>query len=462
MTPRAGMADQEESDFSLRKMRIAGVALIGGLFGSSMLPYGALMFAMLPMTQEFDWTRTEFSWATTTLMWAGALSLPFMGRAIDRLGVRPVILGGTAVVGLITLALAHLGPNPWIFWALFAVLGAVGCSAIGYTKVTAALFTRHRGKALAVFGAESALVASVAPLLTNFLMQSYGWRGVFTVYGFIILAVLPLIFFLLPEPDARPGDPAWKRRAPAANALQHAAAAANVPGLTAHEALRDRVFWTLVVASICAMAPASGMVNHMVAAVVEKGFTQTLAANLASVAMVCGVAWTLLGGYLVDKVPTARINIPFQLLSAFGVLLFSLVTPAFGGVALLLVAYNLQGLGLTAGRPMSTYFHSRFFGFRAFGEITALQTVPLTIGMGLSAPLMGWIYDTTHSYQIAFTIMIAGLLISAGLYMTLGRYRFSVSPAAIEPILDAEEVIPPAAPVIPGQAAILAGAAPAA
>ena len=433
-----------ESDFSARKMRIALVALVGSLFGSNLLPFGALTFAMLPMTKELGWSRTEFSWATTALMWCGSFCIPFMGRLADRLGVRPVILIGTGAVGLLTLAVAHVGSNPIPFWLCFGLLGAFGCSGIAYTKVTAALFTRHRGKALAIFGAESAVVAAVSPILANYLMQTYGWRGMFTGYGIIILAVLPVIFLLLPEPGAEPGEPAWRARPKSAAGAPKGAPLLDVEGMTAGEAVKDRVFWTLVIASICAMAPGAGLMNHLIAAVVGKGFSQTLAANVASLAMLTGVAWTLLGGYLVDRVATARVNVPFQLLSAVGFFLFSIVTVGSGGVPLLIAAYSLQGLGLTAGRPMQTYFQSRFFGLRCFGEISALQSAPLSLSMGLAAPLMGWIYDTTRSYQLAFTISIVGLVIAAGLFMTLGRYRYSATGPSAEPdnLTDAPSDLP--------------------
>jgi hypothetical protein len=47
-----------ESDFSLRKLRIAGVCLMGQLFGSSMLIIGPLSMLMLPMMQQFGWSRS--------------------------------------------------------------------------------------------------------------------------------------------------------------------------------------------------------------------------------------------------------------------------------------------------------------------------------------------------------------------------------------------------------------------
>lgn len=47
-----------ESDFSLRKLRIAGVCLMGQLFGTSMLLVGPLSMLML---LEETWTSGNFS-----------------------------------------------------------------------------------------------------------------------------------------------------------------------------------------------------------------------------------------------------------------------------------------------------------------------------------------------------------------------------------------------------------------
>lgn len=43
---------QLESDFSLRKMKIAGAVLLGSMFASSMLP---LTLVYMPITGEFGW-----------------------------------------------------------------------------------------------------------------------------------------------------------------------------------------------------------------------------------------------------------------------------------------------------------------------------------------------------------------------------------------------------------------------
>ena len=110
---------------------------------------------------------------------------------MDRLGVRPMILGGTVLVGLMTMALSLQTGDLWQFLAGFALLGALGSTAVGYAKVLGALFNKHRGKALAIFGVESSLAGALAVPVIQWLLVNHGWRGVFLGMGAIIVATVP-------------------------------------------------------------------------------------------------------------------------------------------------------------------------------------------------------------------------------------------------------------------------------
>ena len=63
------LAPVSESDFSRRKMKIAGAVLLRQMFASSLLPVMALALVFVPITTEFRWTPTQFGYATTALMW---------------------------------------------------------------------------------------------------------------------------------------------------------------------------------------------------------------------------------------------------------------------------------------------------------------------------------------------------------------------------------------------------------
>ena len=99
-TPREPAAASVESELSFRKVRIAAVCVLGQVFATSLLLMGALALIMLPMITEFGWSRSQFSYATSAILWCGAVTSPVLGRLTDRVGIRPVLLAGTAAVSV--------------------------------------------------------------------------------------------------------------------------------------------------------------------------------------------------------------------------------------------------------------------------------------------------------------------------------------------------------------------------
>jgi hypothetical protein len=157
-----------QSDFSLRKMRIALIVLMGTLFGSSILPMMALSLLLMPMTQEFGWSRTAFSGGMTALMWCGALCAPFLGRMVDRFGVRRMIIGGTGRWVDHDRDLIHAaGISTWDFRPLRH-------DRIGYPKVLTALFTQHREGSRALRPGRASLPRSCRAHQS--LISDSGWR----------------------------------------------------------------------------------------------------------------------------------------------------------------------------------------------------------------------------------------------------------------------------------------------
>jgi hypothetical protein len=110
------------------------------------------------------------------------------------------------------------------------------------------------------------------------------------------------------------------------------------------------------------------------------------------------------------------------------------VTPVFGGVVLLTLALSLNSLAVSAARPMGTYFNTRFFGLKAFTEIYGIQSALQAMSMAVMPPLFGVIYDSTHSYNLAFSITIGGLVLTSAIYLFLGPYRYATNPTAEVPV----------------------------
>ena len=407
-----------ESDFSPRKLKIATGILIGQVLATSLLPFSAVSLLLIPMTTEFHWSRTQYSLGTAFLFFFGAVSLWPIGRMADKFGTKPVILIGSTIVGLITLAMAAQTNSVTQLCVLYALLGMFGSTGVAYSKLIAGLFTQNRGIAMAILGAESTVAFAVVPIVANYVMLRYGWRDMYLVFGTVILAIVPVLFFLLEEPV-----PA-KKEAEAPKAIT---APTQVDGMTIGEALKDYVFWLITFNALLGLVVLVGMAPHMVPAIIGKGFSQTTAVWMTSVAMLVGLLGNVVGGILVDRVHSAKVGVPFALISALGAVLLLNVTSTFGGLPMLMIAVGLGGFSMAAARPMGTYFQTRFFGLRSFTEIVAVQFTFTNVITSFSPGLVGQIYDRTHSYQIAFYLMIIVPLISAVIWLILPRYRYSAN-----------------------------------
>ena len=419
------VVDTVESDFSLRKLKIAGVCLLGQLFGSSMLIIGPLSMLMLPMMKEFGWNRSQFSYSTAAVMWAGALASPILGRLIDRRGVRPVVLTGTVMLGLLSLVLAYQTSSLWLFCLLFALVGAFGAIGIGYGKVMGALFTQHRGKAMAGVAAFSPAIASVFPQISNQLFLAFGWRGIFTGYGIVILGTSVLLYFLLEEPAGSFSSAMPLRSAAAEDARQPAFMLPKMEGMTAAEALRGRTLWTFIASGVVAGILGSGWTQHSFAFQLSRGFSQQVVVNAISISCLIAPVAMMLGGWLLDKVQTAKVYAPFALMSALSIYFQSIVWANHGGMPLLFVSISLSTMAVNAHIPMAGYFYTRFFGMKAYGEIAGINMAVISLIAGFSAYLVGTLYDHTGSYNLALLGMVAGYVLSALLYLTIGRYRYT-------------------------------------
>jgi MFS family permease len=445
--PPMAVSTPLESDFSARKLRIAAVCLIGISFGSYMLIFGAMSFLMLPITKDFHWTRLQFSYAVAALMWAGAIAMPAVGRLADRIGVRPVIAGTTIILSLFTLLMGRQTGHVWVYCLCLALAGVFGQTEAIYSKVIGALFTQNRGKALGVFYVVQSLVLALQPLITTMLLLHFGWRGVFSTYGIVILAVLPLAYFGLEEPGSlAPAGTAGRGRSGGLAGLPASPAA--LAGMTAREARRDAMFWILSASWLCETALTWGWAQHHVAFLVGRGFTPTQVAHVISVSFLFMPLAVFTGGYAVDRIHTAKIAAPFALLGAVGMGIEWITWANYGGMPLLLLGATLCGFALGSARPMQTYFFTRYFGVKHFGEIFGLCMALQYLVSGFGPPIIGKLFDRTGSYNTVVLLIVIGYVLSAGLLFALRPYRYALD-------LRQPATVPEA-----GEAAVAAGAGP--
>jgi len=211
--------------------RVVGACGIGAFFAT--VPLTTFAVFLQPLADHFSWSREAVSSAFGTLTLLAAVSAPWLGGVLDRFGVRRVVVTCLAISGCCVASLSLLTPEPGHLRAVFAVIGLVtmGASPIAYSRAIFGWFTAHRGRALGAMLAGAALSGIALPPVAQAMISEWGWRTAWLVLGLSTLTIaLPSALAFLSESPSRV-DPGR-------------ALAAEVP---VFQALRSRLFWTLVV-----------------------------------------------------------------------------------------------------------------------------------------------------------------------------------------------------------------------
>lgn len=389
---------------------IVAACLVGISTGPAAFGIASIGLVSGPMAAEFGWDRTQLSLAVSVMMLCTAGSLPLVGRLVDRLGVKRVLVPSVVVLALTFMALPLVSAY-WQFIALYVVMGtlAVGTNSVPYMRLLAAWFDRSRGLAIGIAGSGTGLGFAYVPLFTELLVSEYGWRGGYLGLGLLLLIVtLPLVLLVLKESPAAVG------LAPDGVSPDDQDAAQPAPtkaGDTLAQALGRRDFWILVMIFMALAFVLYGLLPHLVPLLTDRGLTATAAASIASVFGASAFAGRVLIGFLIDRFDARRIGLIFFSLSAVGLACLALPMPIW---AFLLAALLLGG-SLGAEVDMLAYLTSRYFGLRCFAEIFGVLFATVMVAMGLGPLAFGMVFDATGSYQaILFTgvpVCIAAVLL---------------------------------------------------
>ena len=132
---------------------------------------------------------------------ASLVVLPLVGTTIDRVGRRPFLLGGAALMALASLGFQFVHTIGPAVFALRILQGVAFAAAFTATTTFAAEFAprARRARALGLFGLSTLLTHAIAPSLGEELVRRAGFPALFAAAMGCTLVVL-IIALPLPEP----------------------------------------------------------------------------------------------------------------------------------------------------------------------------------------------------------------------------------------------------------------------
>jgi len=363
-----------------------------------------------PVTTEFHWDRATFSSSLLAGHALAALAYPFMGRAIDRYGIRRVTLTFIPIFALATGAIALTPPSPIVFIALAAFCGLVstGQAPPAYAKAVSAWFDERRGLALGIAMAGIGIGAAVVPQFARVAINTYGWRAAYVMLGALTVGVaFPAVALFVREPHAR--------------TLQMVIGAPGVlAGVELAHALRTSTFWLLAVSVFLVVTTINGIVGHLVPLLTDRGIDVLQATSTLSAVGLSTIAGRVVAGYLLDRLFAPYVAAGVFLLPLVAV---GLLTTRAAGAAPLFAAISL-GFGLGAEIDVIGFLVSRYFGLRAYGQIYGSLFAIFTLGTGLGPVLMARCFDLTRAYNTTLIVFGIALVCASALVSSLGPYAF--------------------------------------
>jgi MFS family permease len=368
-----------------------------------------------PLLTEFGWLRASLSVAASfNYLGYGCASI-LMGNLNDRFGPRLIMTGCGFFVGLGYLMMTQLHEvwHLYIAFGLFVGVGMGGMDVI-LLSTTARWFEKKRGIMSGIIKVGTGAGMVVMPILISWLLRGYGWRISFGVLAVMIpVVVISLAQFLV-------RDPAGKGQLPDNEKVETPCRAnGEEEGLSFHEAVRTRQFWTLCVVFFFVLFCIYVILIHIVQHAIDLGITAQGAAGILAAIGGVSIAGRLVMGGASDRIGNKRALFICLLLLLTGLGWLQLA----GGLWSFYLFAAIYGFGHGGFFALSSPLAAGLFGTRSHGLIFGLIIFSSSIGGALGPLFAGHLFDVTGSYRVVFLTLTALCILALALTASLKPIR---------------------------------------
>jgi MFS family permease len=409
-----------------RKGIFFGWYVVAACFVTLFLTTGAGFFTfsvfMIPLENSFQASRTAITAVNSVVALAAGFTTPLVGMLLHSWGPRRVIGFGAVLSGGAFLLMS----TATALWHLYLFAFVLGCGLAATTIIpnqtlVSHWFVRRRGTAMGVVMIGTALGGVVFAPLAHDLIEAFGWRSAYLVFGVVIPAVVvPLTVIVVrrspesigQEPDGDQHD----RTQPASDA--GGGTAEDATGLALGEAVRTGSFWNLFFVRFFMVMGTATIAAHIVPIVVAseygaiEGRDSALMIGSRAIRdfLIISIAGKLMGGYLAERLSKRLVfALQFALMVLAAAVLFRLENSF-----VLYLFVLLYGIG-NGGAVVYPLIVAESFGLRAFSRVLGIMGIPVTLGAAVGQMGAAKIFDATGSYGGVFF----GLMLVNGICVVL-------------------------------------------
>ena len=363
------------------------------------------------LVKQFGWTRARVSMLPSVLAASAGVGYVIVGWLLDRVAVRYVMVVGALIAGFAFIVASRATSfAPMMFAYALLGLGISAATLIPASLVVASWFEARRGLVMGIVAAGASAGGMLMTVFAVHTIGRWGWRVAYVGLALpIFLILVPLLVSTV-------------RNRPVESDIQRVSTkgATEIEGFETGEAVRTRSFWMIIVAQLCFSLSVSGVVVHLVAYLVEMGYSAGKAALIMGSIFGLNAVGKVCIGSFADVVGARIALFANFILEAIALLLALQVRNA----AVLVVFVPILGSVLGAPIALVPLLIAECVGLKRFGSVSGLVGIASTVGAIIGPIIAGRIFDLTTSYTSALILFSA--VAFAGAFATLACRTYRI------------------------------------
>lgn len=359
-----------------------------------------------PICDSFGFARGEFTLYRTIVTLVGAVTMPFYGRLIQKIGAKKVLLIGAVTLSAVMFCYSFAS-QLWHFYLLAAINGLFfnGVSFMSVGVLVSAWFDGKKGIATGLAYAGSGLGGAIMVPVISGIIEQFGWQWAYRFMGIAgAIILIPVVIFIIKNKPSDMGlEPMPKDKA------SRQAVSLTGRNITMKEAFHTGTFWVLVVVFFLINSFAGATNTHSASYFSDLGYDTAFVSAVISLFMVFLTVGKIIMGFAYDKLGTLAGNMVICV-SAIAFPIFALLAanPAMPWAYAVTVGLASSGVSVPV-----TILAIRYFGSKDFPAIFSFFSMVSALAPSVSVPAMGTVYDVTGSYRPAWFFFLACSVIIA-------------------------------------------------
>jgi predicted MFS family arabinose efflux permease len=380
---------------------------------------------MVPLENDFGWTRATVSLAVSVNLVLFGLMGPFAAALVDRFGARRIVLTSLALLA-VGVSLTTRMREPWQLVLLWGVLVGTGTGMMALATAATVVnhwFTERRGLVMGLLTASNATGQLIFLPIMAYVAEHAGWRATVALVAMGAAVMIPVVFLWMRNRPADVGLRPYGESTAAPGAMSPARGNPLVTTLRVlATGIRSRDFWLLFATFfICGLSTNGLIGTHLIPACMDAGIKEVHAAGMLAAMGVFDLAGTTLSGWLSDRWNNRSLLFWYYALRGLSLMYlpFALDQVFFAGLSIFAVFYGLDWIATV---PPTVRLTTDAFGKEDGGIMFGWIVAGHQIGAATAALGAGTLRTVLGTYEQAFLMAGALCLLAALLALRIGPH----------------------------------------